>query len=119
MCFLFFSLSSIRQSAENFYLITVVASVHLQISLCLFIIVYLSFLLFRQTQLYKIQTDPKTYCHEPEGPPELYENWLESFDINEFQEEMTKIMMTCSEVQNLYDKFVSMINNINHFIYFV
>ena len=90
---------AIRQCAVNFY---VKKFVHLKSSS-----VFIHFLPFCQTHLYKIQTDPKTYCHEPEGPPELYENWLESFDINEYQEEMTKIMMTCSEVQNLYDKFVS------------
>ncbi|GFT34439.1 BSD domain-containing protein 1 [Nephila pilipes] len=59
-----------------------------------------------QSQLYLIRKDPKTFCHEPEGPPEMYENWLESFDPNEHQEEMTEIMVTCSEVRDIYDKLV-------------
>ncbi|XP_035231802.1 BSD domain-containing protein 1-like [Stegodyphus dumicola] len=53
-----------------------------------------------------IRKDPKTFCHEPEGPPEIYENWLESFDPSEYEDEMTRIMMSCSEVQELYDKLV-------------
>ncbi|CAL1275864.1 unnamed protein product [Larinioides sclopetarius] len=59
-----------------------------------------------QSQLYMIRKDPKTFCHEPEGPPEMYENWLESFDLSEHQEEMTEIMITCSEVRDIYDKLV-------------
>ncbi|KAF8782141.1 BSD domain-containing protein 1 [Argiope bruennichi] len=59
-----------------------------------------------QSQLYMIRKDPKTFCHEPEGPPEMYENWLESFDPSEHQEEMTEIMITCSEVRDIYDKLV-------------
>ncbi|CAL1275862.1 unnamed protein product [Larinioides sclopetarius] len=58
------------------------------------------------SQLYMIRKDPKTFCHEPEGPPEMYENWLESFDLSEHQEEMTEIMITCSEVRDIYDKLV-------------
>ncbi|GIX78648.1 BSD domain-containing protein 1 [Caerostris darwini] len=59
-----------------------------------------------QSQLYLIRKDPKTFCHEPEGPPEMYENWLESFDPDEHQEEMTEIMITCSEIRTIYDKLV-------------
>ncbi|GFS65683.1 BSD domain-containing protein 1-B [Trichonephila inaurata madagascariensis] len=59
-----------------------------------------------QSQIYLIRKDPKTFCHEPEGPPEMYENWLESFDPSEHQDEMTEIMITCSEVRDIYDKLV-------------
>ncbi|KAG8196679.1 hypothetical protein JTE90_006588 [Oedothorax gibbosus] len=59
-----------------------------------------------QSQLYLIRKDPKTFCHEPEGPPEMYENWLEAFDPQEYQEEMTEIMMTCSDIRSIYDKLV-------------
>lgn len=59
-----------------------------------------------QTQLYMIRKDPKTYCHEPEGPPEMYESWLESFDISDYQDEMTTIMITYPSVQDFYDKLV-------------
>nr|XP_042899242.1 BSD domain-containing protein 1 isoform X2 [Parasteatoda tepidariorum] len=59
-----------------------------------------------ETQLFRIRTDPRTFCHEPEGPPEMYENWLESFDCTEYQEEMTEIIMSCSDTRALYDKLV-------------
>ncbi|XP_054717066.1 BSD domain-containing protein 1-like [Uloborus diversus] len=59
-----------------------------------------------QSQLYMIRKDPKTFSHEPEGPPEMYENWLESFDASEHQDEMAEVIMTCSEVRALYDKLV-------------
>lgn len=54
-----------------------------------------------------IRKDSKTFCHEPEGPPEIYENWLESFDIHEYEDEMTNIIMSSPDVQHLYDKLVS------------
>lgn len=34
-----------------------------------------------QARLYAIQTDPETYLHEPEGAPELYEDWLDHFSL--------------------------------------
>ncbi|XP_076337678.1 BSD domain-containing protein 1-like isoform X2 [Tachypleus tridentatus] len=59
-----------------------------------------------ESQLHAIRVDPKTYCREPESPPELYETWLEVFDLNAHQEEISKIMVECGQVRNLYAKLV-------------
>ena len=32
-------------------------------------------------RLYATQTDPETYLLEPEGAPELYEDWLDHFRL--------------------------------------
>lgn len=34
-----------------------------------------------QARLYATQTDPDTYRLEPEGAPELYEDWLDHFRL--------------------------------------
>ncbi|XP_013791811.1 BSD domain-containing protein 1-like, partial [Limulus polyphemus] len=59
-----------------------------------------------ESQLHAIRVDPKTYCREPESPPEMYETWLEVFDLNAHQEEISKIMVECGQVRNLYAKLV-------------
>lgn len=59
-----------------------------------------------ETQLHAIRTDPNTYCHEPEGPPEVYEAWLETFDLDSCQQELSDIMIDNREVRALYAKLV-------------
>ena len=51
-----------------------------------------------------IQSDPRTYCHEPDGVPEDYENWLEKFNL--MDQDVNKILSTCPEVKEFHEKLV-------------
>uniref|UniRef100_G3MKG6 BSD domain-containing protein n=1 Tax=Amblyomma maculatum TaxID=34609 RepID=G3MKG6_AMBMU len=59
-----------------------------------------------QACLHSILVDRNTYCHEPDSPPEVYENWLETFILNDHKEEIAEILLNHAEVQGLYDELV-------------
>lgn len=59
-----------------------------------------------QAELHKIKTEQSTFCHEPNGPPELYEAWLESFSLDEQNNEITDIMCNYPETRQIYTKLV-------------
>lgn len=62
--------------------------------------------LFVKAELYAIQTSPKTFCHEPSGPPELYEEWLMNFKVSDHQDDLSELMINRPEMRNLYSKLV-------------
>ncbi|KAH6921906.1 hypothetical protein HPB50_006451 [Hyalomma asiaticum] len=59
-----------------------------------------------QACLHSILVDRNTYCHEPDTPPEVYESWLETFNMNDHKDEIADILLNYSEVQRLYDELV-------------
>uniref|UniRef100_A0A224Z0E3 Synapse-associated protein n=1 Tax=Rhipicephalus zambeziensis TaxID=60191 RepID=A0A224Z0E3_9ACAR len=59
-----------------------------------------------QACLHSILVDRNTYCHEPDSPPEVYESWLETFNMEEHKDEIADILLNYSEVQRLYDELV-------------
>uniref|UniRef100_A0A131Z5U3 Synapse-associated protein n=1 Tax=Rhipicephalus appendiculatus TaxID=34631 RepID=A0A131Z5U3_RHIAP len=59
-----------------------------------------------QACLHSILVDRNTYCHEPDSPPEVYESWLETFNMEDHKDEIADILLNYSEVQRLYDELV-------------
>ncbi|XP_037498592.1 BSD domain-containing protein 1 isoform X2 [Rhipicephalus sanguineus] len=59
-----------------------------------------------QACLHSILVDRNTYCHEPDSPPEVYETWLETFNMEDHKDEIADILLNYSEVQRLYDELV-------------
>lgn len=57
-------------------------------------------------ELRKIKIEHGTFCHEPEGPPELYESWLESFHLQSHSDEVSQIMANNPETRQIYSKLV-------------
>jgi BSD domain-containing protein 1 len=53
-----------------------------------------------------IQSDPQTYCHEPEGPPEDYENWLASFNLIDYDLKIHHLLEKSNDVKSFYDQLV-------------
>lgn len=53
-----------------------------------------------------IQSDPHTYCHEPEGLPEDYESWLGTFKLLDKEPLMQRILETSPEVREFHETLV-------------
>lgn len=53
-----------------------------------------------------IQSDPITYCHEPTGPPDDYETWLEKFNLMDHQSSINYLLETSPTVADFYSQFV-------------
>lgn len=58
-----------------------------------------------QTRLYNIQTDPATYCNEPDNLEEFHQ-WLPTFMIEDKKEELSTLMLDSKEVRSIYTKLV-------------
>ncbi|XP_064486266.1 BSD domain-containing protein 1-like isoform X1 [Ornithodoros turicata] len=59
-----------------------------------------------QASLHSILVDRNTYCHEPDCPPEVYESWLETFNLEEHKEEVAEILVNYDEAHQLYNELV-------------
>lgn len=53
-----------------------------------------------------VQTDPQTYCHEPEGPPDDHETWLERFSLIDHEHRVQNLLNTVPEINKFYEKLV-------------
>lgn len=51
-----------------------------------------------------VQSDPRTYCHEPDGAPEDYESWLEKFNL--LDQDVQAIMRTSPDVRQYHAQLV-------------
>ena len=60
-----------------------------------------------KARLHAIQVDPSTYCSNPSGPREKYEEWLKSFDMNTKKGEVSELLVSQVEVRGLYTRLVS------------
>ncbi|UYV76927.1 hypothetical protein LAZ67_14002416 [Cordylochernes scorpioides] len=59
-----------------------------------------------QAEVHKIRSNPTTFSHEPQCPPELYEAWLQTFLLEEKQADIALILQTSSDVASFYKKLV-------------
>ncbi|XP_038613988.1 BSD domain-containing protein 1 [Tachyglossus aculeatus] len=59
-----------------------------------------------KARLYSLQSDPATYCNEPDGPPELFDSWLSQFALEEKKGEISELLASSPSVRALYTKMV-------------
>uniref|UniRef100_A0A3Q4AG16 BSD domain-containing protein n=1 Tax=Mola mola TaxID=94237 RepID=A0A3Q4AG16_MOLML len=59
-----------------------------------------------KARLYSLQADPATYCNEPDGPPEQFDNWLSSFRLEEKKGEISELLVNSPSIRSLYTKMV-------------
>ncbi|KFQ08019.1 BSD domain-containing protein 1, partial [Leptosomus discolor] len=59
-----------------------------------------------KARLYSLQSDPATYCNEPDGPAELLEAWLSRFNLEEKKGEIAELLATSPSIRALYTKMV-------------
>ncbi|XP_051843807.1 BSD domain-containing protein 1 isoform X2 [Antechinus flavipes] len=59
-----------------------------------------------KARLYSLQSDPATYCNEPDGPPELFDTWLSQFHLEEKKDEISNLLISSPSIRALYTKMV-------------
>ncbi|XP_060939447.1 BSD domain-containing protein 1 isoform X2 [Limanda limanda] len=59
-----------------------------------------------KARLYSLQADPATYCNEPDGPPEQFDNWLSSFCLEDKKGEISELLVNSPSIRSLYTKMV-------------
>ncbi|NXO81873.1 BSDC1 protein, partial [Sitta europaea] len=59
-----------------------------------------------KARLYSLQSDPATYCNEPDGPAELLEAWLAQFNLEEKKGEIAELLATSPSIRALHTKMV-------------
>ncbi|XP_068748602.1 BSD domain-containing protein 1-like [Montipora capricornis] len=59
-----------------------------------------------QAKLHEIQTDPATFCSEPDGHLGMYEEWCKTFDPEQCKGEISELLVNVPEVRALYAKLV-------------
>uniref|UniRef100_A0A915IMT5 BSD domain-containing protein n=1 Tax=Romanomermis culicivorax TaxID=13658 RepID=A0A915IMT5_ROMCU len=61
---------------------------------------------FSNRKLSEIQSEPETFLHEPTGAPELFEDWLDHFDVDAKKQE---IKLALDESAALRDNLVKLV----------
>lgn len=59
-----------------------------------------------KARLHAIQVDPETYCSEPSGSKERYQEWQKSFDIDKYKGEVSELLVSKVELRAFYTKLV-------------
>ncbi|CAL1574865.1 unnamed protein product [Knipowitschia caucasica] len=59
-----------------------------------------------KARLYSLQADPATYCNEPDGTTEQFDNWLCSFSLEEKKGEISELLVNSPSIRALYTKMV-------------
>ncbi|XP_059805111.1 BSD domain-containing protein 1 isoform X2 [Hypanus sabinus] len=59
-----------------------------------------------KARLYSLQADPATYCNEPDGPLELYDEWVAGFNLDDQKGEISNLLVNSPSVRALYTKMV-------------
>ncbi|XP_063810353.1 BSD domain-containing protein 1 isoform X2 [Pseudophryne corroboree] len=59
-----------------------------------------------KARLYSLQSDPATYCNEPDGPPAQFEEWLTHWDSEERKAGISELLVTSPSIRALYTKMV-------------
>ncbi|NXA79359.1 BSDC1 protein, partial [Thryothorus ludovicianus] len=59
-----------------------------------------------KARLYSLQSDPATYCNEPDGPAELLEAWLAQFSLEEKKGEIAELLASSPSIRALHTKMV-------------
>lgn len=60
----------------------------------------------KQARLLEIQTDPATFCSEPDGHLGMFEEWCKTFDPEEHKGEISELLVNVPEIRALYAKLV-------------
>lgn len=73
-----------------------------------------------KARLHAIQVDPETYCSEPSGSKERYQEWQKSFDIEKYKGEVSELLVSKVELRAFYTKLVNFLSeysiNENHLL---
>ncbi|XP_035466023.2 BSD domain-containing protein 1 isoform X1 [Scophthalmus maximus] len=59
-----------------------------------------------KARLYSLQADPATYCNEPDGPPEQFDNWQFRFSLEDKKGEISELLVNSPSIRALYTKMV-------------
>ncbi|XP_056412521.1 BSD domain-containing protein 1 isoform X2 [Hyla sarda] len=59
-----------------------------------------------KARLYSLQSDPATYCNEPDGPFAQFDKWLTSWDSEERKTEISELLVSSPSIRALYTKMV-------------
>ncbi|XP_075709247.1 BSD domain-containing protein 1 isoform X3 [Rhinoderma darwinii] len=59
-----------------------------------------------KARLYSLQSDPATYCNEPDGPLPQFDNWLTSWDSEERKADISELLVSSPSIRALYTKMV-------------
>ncbi|XP_020909694.1 BSD domain-containing protein 1-A [Exaiptasia diaphana] len=59
-----------------------------------------------QARVHEIQTDPATYCNDPDGHPAHYEDWCRGFDLEQHKADISELLVNKPEIRSLYTKLV-------------
>merc|ERR550519_599232 len=59
-----------------------------------------------QAIVQEIQTDPATYCNDPDGHPAQFEDWCRGFDLDHHKAEISELLVNKPEIRSLYTKLV-------------
>lgn len=60
-----------------------------------------------KARLHAIQVDPETYCSEPSGSKERYQEWQKSFDLEKYKGEVSELLVSKVELRAFYTKLVN------------
>ncbi|KAM5179983.1 BSD domain-containing protein 1 isoform 2-T2 [Mantella aurantiaca] len=59
-----------------------------------------------KARLYSLQSDPATYCNEPDGPLELFDEWLTHWNPEQRKAEISELLVSSPSIRALYTKMV-------------
>lgn len=59
-----------------------------------------------KARLYSLQSDPATYCNEPDGPLAQFDEWLTSWDSEKRKAEISELLVSSPSIRALYTKMV-------------
>lgn len=59
-----------------------------------------------KARLHAIQVDPETYCSEPSGSKDRYQEWQRSFDLEKYKGEVSELLVSKVELRAFYTKLV-------------
>nr|XP_006817446.1 PREDICTED: BSD domain-containing protein 1-like [Saccoglossus kowalevskii] len=60
-----------------------------------------------KARLQDTQTDPGTYLTEPDGPVDVYEEWKETFHVDQHKGDISDLLVASDEVRSIYTKLVN------------
>jgi len=60
----------------------------------------------RRAKIHQIQTEVGTYCNEPEGPSQEFEEWRNNFDFDSKRTEMSELLVKIPEIRAIYSRLV-------------
>ncbi|TNN60093.1 BSD domain-containing protein 1 [Liparis tanakae] len=63
-----------------------------------------------KARLYSLQADPATYCNEPDGPPEQFDNWLSTFSLEDQKAGLSELLVSSPSIRALYTKMINLAN---------